>query len=314
MRNAPPETAVARFREDLTLLIGHTPQRLGLAVSGGPDSLALLILAKAAGFDCAAATVDHGLRPESADEAAFVAEICKTLDVPHSIHRLGPADKGNISDWARGARYAALAKWAEDSAIPFLLTAHHADDQLETVIMRLNRGAGVGGLSGIRARRGNVVRPLLGWRKAELEAVVKASGIAAMDDATNRDERFDRARLRKALARADWLDPVSAGRSAAALAEAEDALQWAANACFEQRTGTQKEGVSLDPQGLPAEILRRVLLLCLRTVAPRAEPRGEALDRLISALGRGQTVTLAGVKCSGGEVWRFAPAPPRRKI
>jgi tRNA(Ile)-lysidine synthase len=314
MRNAPPDAAVARYREDLTQLIGPVPQRLALAVSGGPDSLALLLLTQAAGFDCAAATVDHGLRPEAATEAEFVAGICAELGVPHHILSLGAPEKGNLSDWARNARYAALGEWAGGEALPVLLTAHHADDQLETMVMRLNRGAGVGGLSGIRARRGAIARPLLGWRKAELEELVRSCGLVAMDDATNRDDRFDRARLRKALASADWLDPVAATHSAAALAEAEEALIWAAQAYANQRTAVQNGVVSFDPHDLPREILRRILLHCLRQIRPDAEPRGDALDRLIYALQRGQTVTLSGVKCTGGTSWLFGTAPARQKI
>jgi tRNA(Ile)-lysidine synthase len=320
MRNAPPEAAVARFRNDLTALIGLTtlagecPQRLALAVSGGPDSLALLILASHAGFDCAAATVDHGLRPESAAEADFVGDLCAELGVPHTTLVLDAPGKGNLSDWARKARYAALSDWADAEALTVLLTAHHADDQLETIIMRLNRGSGVAGLSGIRARRGAIVRPLLSWRKTELEALVHDCGIVAMDDATNRDDRFDRARLRKALANADWLDPIAATQSASALAEAEDALAWTATAYENRRVGVQNGVISFDPRDLPREILRRIILACLRQISPDAEPRGDALDRLISALQRGQVVTLSGVKCTGGAFWLFGPAPVRQKI
>lgn len=314
MRNAPPDAAVKRFRDDLTALVGPERQRFGLAISGGPDSLALLFLAQAAGLDCAAATVDHGLRPEGANEAQFVADVCAGLGVSHQVLTLGHPEKGNVSDWARRARYTALAKWSEGQGLNLLLTAHHADDQLETMIMRLNRGAGLGGLSGVRARRGAVVRPLLGWRKSELEALVECCGVTAVQDATNRDDRFDRARLRKVLAGANWLDPVAASKSAAALGEAEEALQWATQDYVNRRTIPQNGGLSLDSHGLPREILRRVVLQCLRQICPDAEPRGEALDRLISALQSGKTVTLGGVKCKGGDRWQFALAPARQKI
>lgn len=311
MRNAPPEPAVTRFQADLQALIGAKPPRLGLAVSGGPDSIALLLLVQAAGLDCAAATVDHGLRPEGAAEAAFVAGICADLGVPHNTLKLGAREGGNLSDWARHARYAALAEWLDAQDCGLLLTAHHADDQLETMIMRLNRGAGVGGLSAVRARRGAIARPLLGWRKAELEALVAGSGITPMDDPSNRDDRFDRARLRKALDGASWLDPIAAARSAAALGEADDALAWAAKAYLASRVAVEDGVISLDPTELPGEILRRILLSCMRQIAPDAEPRGGELDRLISALEQGETATLGGVKCSGGALWRFSLAPPR---
>ncbi len=314
MQNAPPEPAVKRFEADVHALIGASPPRLGLAVSGGPDSIALLLLVHAAGFACAAATVDHGLRPEGADEAAFVSDICVRLGVPHATLALGQRGRGNLSDWARSARYAALDAWRETLGCGVLLTAHHADDQLETMIMRLNRGAGVGGLSGVRARRGNIARPLLGWRKSELEALVAGCGITAVNDPSNRDDRFDRARLRKALDGATWLDPIAAARSAAALGEAEDALAWTAETYGASLVTREGGVVALDPSDLPREIVRRILLSCLRQIAPDADPRGDGLDRLISALERGQTVTLCGVKCRGGLCWLFSLAPPRREI
>lgn len=314
MPNAPPEALVRRFQDDLSALIGHSPQRIAVAISGGADSLGLLLLAQAAyPRQIEAATVDHGLRPAALGEARFVAGICKTMDVPHEILTLPPFEIGNVSNWARRERYRALGDWVEKKGLSVLLTAHHADDQLETMIMRLNRGSGLAGLSGIRAERGGLARPLLGWRKAELEALVADAGIKAVDDPTNRDDQFDRARLRKSLATADWLDPIAANRSASALSDAEAALVWTTKAYLNRRTAVQNSVLSLDPRDLPRELLRRLTLACLEQINPDAKPRGDALERLISALSRGQTVALAGVKCSGGTFWLFSLAPPRRK-
>ncbi len=312
MPDAPPDAAVARFRRDFLDLGGALPA--GVAVSGGPDSLALLLLcATAFPGQTLAATVDHGLREESRSEARFVSEICRDLQVPHTIIELPPRSRGNVSDWARSERYAALNHWADEHGIASLLTAHHADDQLETLVMRLNRGSGVAGLSGIRARQGRLLRPLLGWRHDELVEIVSRAGLTAVDDPSNRDDRFDRARLRKKLAGADWLDPIAASRSAAALAQADAALEWSAEAYFARRT-EEKDGIlSLDPRNLPAEILRRLVLRCLAAIEPEIAPRGEDLQRLLAGLIAGKTATLGGVRCSGGEVWRFSPAPPRRK-
>jgi tRNA(Ile)-lysidine synthase len=314
MPNAPPEALVKRFQDDLSALIGHRPSRIGLAISGGADSLGLLLLAQAAyPRQIEAATVDHGLRPAAVGEARFVADICETLGVPHEILTVPPFESGNVSEWARRERYRALGDWAEKQGLSILLTAHHADDQLETMIMRLNRGSGLAGLSGIRAERDGLARPLLGWRKAELEALVADAGIKAVDDPTNRDDQFDRARLRKSLASADWLDPIAANRSASALADAEAALVWTTKAYLNRRTAVQNGVLSLDPRDLPRELLRRLTLACLAQINAHANPRGDALERLISALSRGQTVALAGVKCSGGTFWLFSLAPPRRK-
>lgn len=314
--NAPPDHAVARFSADVERLLGaNASGRIGLAVSGGPDSLALLLLAAAA-FPARieAATVDHKLRPEAQAEARFVGSICAVLGVPHVILPLDPSSRGNanVSDWARQQRYAVLSGWMQDRALDMLFTAHHADDQLETLLMRLNRGAGLAGLACVRTRRGAVARPLLGWRKAELDALVRACGLDPVIDPANADDRYDRARVRKALAAADWLDPVAATRSAAALEQAEAALVWSAAALEGERMKAGGDAVSLDPQGLPRELTRRLLLSALRHTNPAAKPRGDEVERLLDTLSAGRTATLAGVKCRGGALWRFTAAPPHR--
>ncbi|HEY0044960.1 MAG TPA: tRNA lysidine(34) synthetase TilS [Allosphingosinicella sp.] len=314
---------VARFRSDMEALTGAAPRRLGVAVSGGPDSLALLLLAHAA-FPGAvkAATVDHRLRSEAAEEARFVAGLCAELGVPHRVLEVDVAPRSSLQRAAREARYAALGRWAEASAIPWLATAHHLDDQAETLLMRLVRGAGVAGLAGIRPSgpvpgRGagaKLVRPLLSWRRAELAAVVHAAGIAAIQDPSNSDARFDRVRIRERLSTADWIDPNAVARSAGALAEAEEALEWAAGSLYEVRA-ERAGGLMLDMRDVPAELVRRMVLQALREIAPGAAPRGEEVQRLIAELRAGRVAMLAGVRCSAqAEGWRFEPAPPRRPV
>jgi tRNA(Ile)-lysidine synthase len=310
--NAPPEQAVSRFRANLLKCGGVENQTFGICVSGGSDSLALLLLAKAASLKIKAATVDHGLRAESASEAQHVAAVCAQLGIPHEIIALGAPDGGNLSDWARTARYAALREWAAREGIDLILTAHHADDQLETVLMRLNRGSGVAGLAGVRARQADLCRPLLGWRKAELVAVVNACGITAVDDPTNHDDAYDRARLRKHLAKIDWLDPQAAAASAAALADANDALDWVVQGLLDEYLSDDGITLTLTLPAIPRELARRVVAACLRKLNPATKPRGDALDRLLSTLQHGKIATLAGVKCSGGARWRFTLAAPRR--
>jgi len=156
-----------------------------------------------------------------------------------------------------------------------------------------------------------VLRPLLGWRRAELAAIAAAAGLEAVDDPSNADPDFDRVRMRRQIAGAEWLDIPAIARSAAALAEAEEALEATACRLFDERA--RRDGVlSLDPSGLPPELQRRLALRCLRAIAPEAAPRGEQLTALLAALTKGQMTTLAGVKCSGGDRWRFELAPPRR--
>jgi tRNA(Ile)-lysidine synthase len=311
----PDAVAVARFRADLERLGGGARAPVGVAVSGGPDSLALLLLANAAFPGLVhAATVDHGLRPESGGEAAMVAQVCAGLGVPHAILAAGMTATANIQAQARERRYALLAEWAARNGMACILTAHHLDDQAETLLMRLMRGSGLAGLAGIRAAQRSsvpILRPLLGWRRAELAAIVGEAGLDAADDPSNADERFDRARLRRHLAESEWIDPVPVARSAAALAEAEDALAWTAQRLWDERVAADGPGFSLDPTGLPAELRRRLVLAILAAIGGPA-PRGEEVARLIAALEAGGTATLAGAKCGGGERWRFAPAPPRR--
>lgn len=319
---APSPDPVRRFRLDLEALAGGDPGRIAIAVSGGPDSLALLLLAGAAlPGRVAAATVDHGLRPASAAEAEAVGGLCSLIGVPHRIigARVELCGEG-LQAAARTARYAALAEWMDGERLGLLLTAHHCDDQAETLLMRLNRGSGVAGLAGVRAQgsvpgtggRLRLCRPLLGWRRSELAAVVAEAGVEAALDPGNLDERFDRARIRRRLGEAQWLDPAALARSAALLAEAEAALEWTAGPLFAARAEVEEGAVTLRPNGLPPELLRRLVLRGLRQIVPEAAPRGEALAGFIARLHAGGTATLSKVKGVGGETWRFEPAPPRR--
>lgn len=322
MVTVPPPDLVSRFRLDLEAVAGADRGRIALAVSGGPDSLALLLLAhRAFPGEVEAATVDHGLRSESKAEAEAVARLCAGLGVPHQILavRVEPSGEG-LQSAARAARYAALADWMDSQGLRRLLTAHHSDDQAETFLMRLNRGSGVAGLAGVRADgpvpgtdgRLRLSRPLLGWRRSELAALVAAAGVEAASDPGNSDERFDRVRIRNRLAEAPWLDPAALARSAALLAEAEAALDWTAKAMFAARAEVEEDAVTLRPNGLPPELLRRLVQRCLVQMVPGACPRGEKLATFIAALERGGAATLCEVKGRGGEIWRFEPAPPRR--
>jgi len=304
-----------RFATDVAALTGGALNgRFGVAVSGGPDSLALLLLAHSAfGDRVEAATVDHGLRTASPSEAAHVAGICTRHGIRHETIVLQGLRRGNLSAAAREARYAALTVWVETRKLDWLMTGHHADDQLETFVMRLNRASGVGGLAGVRRRSGRLLRPLLGWRRAELQAIVDASGERAIDDPTNRDDRFDRARLRKMLADADWIDPIAVARSAFALAEADESIDWTVAQLRASRLRQDGGRLTYDARGLPAELRRRALVDCLRTLEPRAAPRGTTIDRALAALAAGKTATLGALRCSSADDrWTLTRLPPRR--
>jgi tRNA(Ile)-lysidine synthase len=263
-----------------------------------------------------AASVDHGLRPESAAEAAMVAEVCAGLGVPHATLKVTVAE-GNLQAEARAARYAALAGWMEQQGLAALATAHHADDQAETLLLRLNRGSGVAGLAGVRARgqlpgtQLPLLRPLLGWRRRELGAVVSQAGLKAVLDPSNEAERFDRVRIRKALAATDWLDVEMLAASAAHLADADAALDWAA-------AREWSEGVSRAPMGLtyrpkaPRAVALRVLA---RIVAELdgGEVRGGQLARLFEQLVARQPASIGNLVARAlPEGWSFTKAPQRR--
>lgn len=308
--------AAARFHASVVRLTGAAPDpthRLGLAVSGGPDSMAMLALAHAAFPNAiAAVTVDHRLRPEAADEADMVARHCAALGVPHiTLHPVEPI-AGSIQAAARAARYALLEQWRAASRIGWIATAHHADDQLETLLMRLARGSGAAGLAGIRAVNGAVIRPLLDVTKAELVAICRETGTPFAEDPSNADPDFDRVRVRQALAGFDLVPPAAASRSAAALADADAALGWMAERLAAERISGDDEALILDPANLPRELRRRLLLVALRRVQPGLDPRGEAQDRALAVLAAGETLTIGEVLCKGGARWRFTVAPPRR--
>ena len=292
--------------------------KLAVAVSGGPDSLALLVLAAATlPGRVEAATVDHCLRPESADEAAMVGAACAALGVPHETLAVTVAE-GNLQAEARTARYAALAGWMERRGLAALATAHHADDQAETLLLRLNRASGVAGLAGVRAA-GQVpgtalplLRPLLGWRRAELARVVAAAGLVAVQDPSNVDPRFDRARIRTALAGADWLDVAAIAQCAAHLADADAALGWATAREWAEGVKPGSLGSYTYRPSAPRAVALRVIGL-LVTKLDEAEPRGSAVARLFDALVAGQPGSIGAlVARPTADGWNFMKAPVRR--
>lgn len=328
---------IERFRFDLARvgLIGGDQDaqggaRLGLAVSGGPDSLALLLLAHGAlgPQAIAAATVDHGLRPESAEEAAFVARLCGERGIEHEVITI-EVGEGNLQANARAARYLALGKWHDEVRAAALLTAHHADDQAETLLMRLNRGSGVSGLAGIRSLAdipgwgGTLVRPLLRWRKSELEEIVAGCGVEPVFDPSNADLQFDRARVRAFLAEQDWLDPLALAASAEHLEDAWRAIEWFAAEDWETHVvpASDESGRGLRyyanaPRAIAIETIARIVTELGGTVS-RSEA-GRAFDRLWT----GENASLGGVLAVPGieridrtgiemRVWRFGPEPPR---
>lgn len=302
---------------------------LVLAVSGGPDSLALMILAaenvvrlRALGFPLHIATVDHGLRVGSAAEAAMVARLAEACGLPHrTLAWMGSKPAGNLSAQARSARYRLLGDHAAALGAGAILTAHHEDDQIETHYLAAARGAGDRGLAGMRRCRAMapglwLLRPLLGTPGARLKATVAERRLAAVDDPSNRDPRFERARLRQALR----LDPFTRRECLSRIArhaanrDAEDA--GLARMVADLRIGG---AFSIDEAGIVSvkgeafraakSRLAHLFLARILRAAGGAEhaPSHAAVERLTARLSSRETAagTLGGAAVEGGKTLTF---------
>jgi tRNA(Ile)-lysidine synthase len=304
----------ALSRLSVELLTDIERPTIGLAVSGGPDSLALFLLAHTVCPNAIrVATVDHRLRPEAAEEAAYVAQICADRGIPHDTLIPQEPISGNIQTAAREARYELLQQWADTHRLKWIATAHHSDDQLETMLMRIARGSGLPGLNAIREINGRVIRPLLSFTKAELVAVCDAHKVIPCEDPSNADIDFDRVQIRNWLKSApDLLDARRASRTAAALREAHEALEWIAEGLQQERLEALDNNILLlDPERLPPELQRRLLIRSLQKIEPAISPRGDTINRALEALRNGQKLTVGNILCTGGARWRFEPAPAR---
>ncbi len=300
--------------------------RFGVAVSGGPDSMALLhILHTIAPGRVFAATIDHQLRPAAADEAAMVAQACADMGISHHILYPDTPITGSLQAQARSVRYALLDQWRLAQHIDWVLTAHHADDQLETLLMRLQRGSGTAGLAGVRGRNGHILRPMLGVRRYDIIAYCALHALNPAQDPSNVDPAFDRARLRMALADAAvqpiaaWLDPISASISAQHLASDAEALDWVASQIADACIARDGDGICLTYQDCPDALWRRVVLRALQHLDPACQPRGGALDDAITAMTARQTAMLGNIlirPTKGAALspmqWQMILAPPRK--
>ena len=320
-----------RFRVDLERLTGAAPtstRPLGLAVSGGADSLALLLLAhRAYPGAIAAATVDHELRPEAAAEARGVAALCAERAIPHETlrrERRLRVEAGNLQDRARLIRYQCLERWATRLAIGHVAVAHHRDDLAETFVMRANRGAGVRGLAAMRTARTlnfstiMLVRPLLSWRREHLAMFVAREGLVPVHDPSNADPRFDRARVRAMLAGEAELKPDQLARAAEHLRDVEEAIEWWVLGELKARFELDEDGDGwwLRADDLPFELKRRFVLRAIQSV--REEDfmfdawRTTGVAGLVRALDAGTGGVVADVQARVRKGrWHFRPAPPR---
>ena len=317
-RQAASPVSAAEFAGRLANLTRS--KEVAVAFSGGPDSLALLILAaqwakRRKGVSLHAFTVDHGLRPASAAEARRASAMARELGVSHRILRWnGEKPASGVQAAAREARYRLLVEACRAAGVSDLLVAHHLEDQAETFLLRLARGSGVDGLSAMAPSRPlsddetplRLLRPLLDLPRERLLATVRRAGIQPIDDPSNENEKFDRVKARKLLASLEplGLDASRLARTAAQMARAREALEaataklLAGHAVFSVYGHAEIDGEAL--RLAPREIGLRALAAIVRTVGGQDyAPRLDALEAVYEAIkarsvGRGRT--LAGVK------------------
>jgi tRNA(Ile)-lysidine synthase len=302
----PPRDLASR----VVALLGFLPDEpIAIAVSGGGDSMALLLMAHAAfGVHITALTVDHRLRAESAAEALQVKRWCRARDIAHVTLKLAEPPSGSLQAAARAARYAALQGWCERRKVRLLFAAHTRDDVAEGFLLRLARGSGLSGLARMAAVRPlgpkvQLVRPLLDISHEALCAWLRACGQDWIEDPSNSDPRFDRVKARQLLAAGPLLSGLDAARlaeTAARLAEAEAALDWSARRLFAEMTSMEANCLVVrDRQAmaqLPAEMQRRLILLAMAAIRGESLPPRQAdLERLLARLAvpdwRGSTLS-----------------------
>jgi tRNA(Ile)-lysidine synthase len=288
-----------------------------VGVSGGVDSLALLLAAAELATErLGVASLDHGLRQGSAAEVDWVRSLAASRGLPFHTAKLGLEPGPGMEARAREARYAALERIAHDEGYGTIATAHTADDQAETLLMRLARGAALRGAGSIRANRGLYLRPLLEVRRADTERLVAAAGLTPVRDPTNVDPRLFRARVRggviPALQEAAGPEVVLRLAAFARTAQEDEAYL---SELAERALARVREGMGLEAVGvraLPWPIRARVFRRWLEGVGlPVSDV---LLHQVDAAVGRGGRTGLPGralLRAEGGWV-RITPAPGGR--
>ncbi|WP_370676748.1 tRNA lysidine(34) synthetase TilS [Pleomorphomonas sp. PLEO] len=329
--SASPDLPMAKLRDRLfSPLAGLC--RVGIAVSGGPDSTALLVLfdlwqrESPAAPNVCVLTVDHGLRPEASQEADTVVDLAKRLGHPAEKlvwHHEGPPPTSDIQAEARVARYRLLVEAAHRRRLDAVLLAHTRDDQAETLLMHLARGSGVAGLAGIPTERMidgiRFLRPLLGVAKTDLLAVLQQAGVSYITDPSNASDRYTRVRIRKALpALADLgLTADRLAGTAQRMARAEVALRSFTDDLV-RRAAINHDGVwSVETAALaaaPDEIGLRLLVRLIRAIrSSNYPPRADAPENWHAAFradAAPRRATMAGVvlHLRSDRLWLYAEA------
>jgi tRNA(Ile)-lysidine synthase len=296
-----------------------------LAVSGGPDSVALMWLAArwrralSRGPRLVAVTVDHGLRAEAAREARAVKALARALDVEHRTMRWnGSKPSTGVPAAARAERYRLLTQAAHNAGASHILTAHTRDDQAETLLMRLLRGSGIAGLSAM-ARESDrdgvtLARPLLAVPKSRLVATLDKAGVGYADDPTNRDTAFTRPRLRALLPllAAEGGDARGLSRLAARLARANEAVEVLTDGAerylvLKGSAAPRSHGRELDADAfaaLPEEIRLRLLMRAINRFGHEGPAELGKVEALLAAMDR----------CFAGKAKKIGPAGAQNRL
>jgi len=283
-----------------------TGSKIAVAVSGGADSLCLLLLS-AKDFNVTALTVDHRLRSDSAKEAEWVAGVCRKNNIPHeTLVWEGEKPDANIQANARDARYGLMQEWCKANKVATIVTAHHMDDQAETVMLRLARGSGVYGLAGMAPVRPlqdgvSLVRPLLKIPKEHLVNSLRAMNAEWVEDPSNRSEAYDRVKIRNMLSNppVEGLNAARLAGTAERLRRSREALEYYEKQWLDQAVSFHHERycyinvscLSLAPEEV---VLRGIASVCRFVGRGTYVPRMEKLLRLHYGLSsdnfRGQTL------------------------
>ena len=317
----------ARFRKETDASRSLPDEAIGLAVSGGGDSIALMHLAARTrrAENLRIITVNHGLRPEAQDEIALVASQASALGIDHTVMDWAWDGKGNLQAAARAGRWAAIRDWTTMHNLHEVWFGHTQDDQVETVLMRLARGSGIDGLTAMypqTCRDGlRIMRPLLACARAELRAWLRSENIAWSDDPSNEDTRFDRVRARQMFSQLEALGLTRKRllQTVDHMQAAHISLQTAARAFAGQHVRQDAGDLLISADALDlekADAPRRVMAAAFGWVGSRTyRPRFEQLLETVAQARKGVTVTLGGCIMSpesGGTVrlMREAAATP----
>ncbi len=279
--------------------------RLAVACSGGIDSMALAFLASRE-LDVVALVVDHSLRKESKTEAKCAAKILDKLGIEnHILTHKGKKPESNIQENAREIRYELLTRYCREHKIKHLATAHNAEDNAETFLLRLSRGSGVDGLAAIPEitvmNKIKIIRPVLGFSRAELKAILTGNNIEWVEDPTNATDKYKRNKLRSALAKLEDPELITAriNEAAANLSRVKDFLE--EETAKAEKLTVKYSGKSAEIKvneflSLHDEIAFRLLLRLISRLSPHGErPRFHKLKRLKPGITAGQKRTLSGL-------------------